>query len=94
MGSPMAKMGLRRKQQFKGYVRWGRRVGEESVRLIVIWVYEGTKRFCAHLMEFMAFELLSRPVCKEVLGGVGLTIYMRDILDRIFLDFRLYRFRL
>lgn len=39
MGSLVAKMRLRREQQLECYVRWGRRVVEEFMGLIVVWVY-------------------------------------------------------
>lgn len=86
MGSLMAKMRLRRKQQFECYIRWERRIGEEFVRLVVVWVYGGTEGSRAVLMEFMVLESLSRPIFEEVLGGVGASVNLGDVLDCLILD--------
>ena len=51
MRSLMAKMRLRREEQLECYIRRKRRVGEESVRLVVVRVYGGTERFRTILIE-------------------------------------------
>ena len=55
--------------------------------LIVVRVYSCTERFRAILMESMLVVSLSRAVFEEVLGSVGATVDLRDVLDRLILDF-------
>ena len=87
MGSLMAQMRLRREQQLECDVRWGRRVVEEFMGLIVIWVYRCTEGFCSALMESMVLQSLSRPIFEEILGGMGAIVYLGDVLDCLFLNF-------
>lgn len=91
MGSLVAEMRLRREQQLEGYIRWERRVGEEPVRLVVV-CYGGTEGLCAFLIEKMALISPSGAVFKELLGGVGPTVNLRDDLHGLVLDFFLYGF--
>ena len=89
----MAKMGLRREQQLERYIRWERGISEKSVRLVMI-VYTCTKGLRTVLIEAVVSVSLGRPILEEVLGGMGTTVDMGDILDRLILNLRFYRFRL
>ena len=82
----MTKMRLRREQQLKRYIRWKRRLGEELMGLIVIWVYRCPEGFLASLIESVVFVSLSGAIFEEVLGGVGATVDLRDVLDCLVLD--------
>ena len=86
MGCLMAKMRLGREQQLERYIRRERRVGEELMRFIVIGVYRCAKGFLASLIESVVMVSLSRAIFEEVLGGVGATVDLRDVLDSLLLD--------
>ena len=83
----MAKVRLRREQQLECYIRWIRRVGEEFMGLIAVWVYRCTKGFRASLIEKVVAVSLSCPIFEEVLGCVGATVDVGDVLHCLFLDF-------
>ena len=55
--------------------------------LIVVRIYSCTERFGAILIESMLIVSLSRAVFEEVLGSVGAAVDLRDVLDRLILDF-------
>lgn len=83
----MAKMRLRREQQLERYIRRERRVGEELMRLIVIWIYRCPKGSLASLIESVVMVSFSRAIFEEILGGVGATVDLRDVLDSLVLGF-------
>ena len=55
--------------------------------LIVVWIYCCTERFRAILIELMLMVSLSRAIFEEVLGSVGAAVDLRDVFDRLILDF-------
>ena len=55
--------------------------------LIVVWIYSCTERFRAILIELMLMVSLSRAIFEEVLGSVGAAVDLRDVFDRLILDF-------
>ena len=53
----------------------------------MVRIYSCTERFGAILIESMLIVSLSRAVFEEVLGSVGAAVDLRDVLDRLILDF-------
>lgn len=62
-------------------------MGEEFMGLIVIWFYICAEGFRTFLTEAVVIIALSGPIFEEVLGGVGATVDLGDVLDSLFLNF-------
>ena len=62
--------------------------------LIMVWVYSCTEMFRAVLIESVVIVSLNRAIFEQVLGGVGATVDLRNVLDCLILDFRFNGFGL